>query len=81
VTKHLGTLAYKVSIDGHVRKAHVDHMRPCVADKGDNGDTVTSVTDSMVDETNVQQETDKVANDVSECRARVPTKRLIEEIV
>ena len=80
VTKRLGTLAYEVSIDGHVRKTHLDHMRPCFADKVDNGDKVTSVTDSIIDETNVQQETDKVANDVSERRARLPTKRLIEEI-
>ena len=28
VTKHLGTHAYEVSMNGHVRKAHVDHMRP-----------------------------------------------------
>ena len=48
--------------------------------KVDNNDTVTSVTDSTIDEANVQQETDKVANDVSERRAWVPTKNLIEEM-
>ena len=45
--------------------------------KVNNNDTVTSVTDSTI---NIQQETDKVANDVSERRAWVPTKILIEEM-
>ena len=74
MTKHLGALAYEVSM--HVCKAHVDNMRPCFADKADNDDTVTFKTD----ETKVQQETDSVANDVSEYRVHVPTKRLIEEM-
>ena len=48
------------------------HRRPLAAMvccKVDNNDTVSSVTDSTIDEANVQQETDKVANDVSERRA------------
>ena len=38
---------------------------------------VTSLTDSTIDETNVQHETDKAANDVSINEA---PKRLIEEM-
>ena len=35
-------------------------MRQCFAEKVDNGDTMTSVTDSINYETNVQQETARI---------------------
>ena len=77
VTKRLGTLAYEVTLDGQIRKAHVDHMQPWVHDNND------AVTDSQTNDTNVPQGSSQAANDVSGIllhRARIPPKRLIEEM-
>ena len=84
VTKCLGTLAYEVTIDGRVRKFHVDHMCPWLADNSvdNNDDTVIPVINSQTNDANVSQESE-AANDESEIllrRARIPTKRLIEEM-
>lgn len=72
VTKRLGTLAYEVHVDGQTRKAHIDHMRPWLANT-----TAITVTDSH---TSDQNDAASNVSKVRECRARTQAKRLIEEM-
>ena len=79
----MGTFAYEVTIDGQVCKAHVDHMRPWLANTND--ETVIPVTDhdSQTNDAIISPKSDEAASNLSEIlvrRARIPTKRLVEEM-